>query len=300
MSISGDRIYDELRDAGWRALNAGRLEEARESFARGLARSEELGEPVRTDRARCNLAAVLVELERTDEVKQQLRGMLLKNRDPGTRFLAAYTLSRAYEVEHNTDKALFYARIANRHAHEVGQDDALSSSHNRLGSLLVATSDFAAAEPELRQALALTPERPLGVRRAAALDNLGYCCVVTGRVREGFRALFESVRICRRLGARRLEMHPRISLAYAYLQLDRFDAAQRHAASGLALAEEFEQRAQIKYALFILAEAEKLSGNPLAARHHYLRLQEDYYPDSPQVSDLLLFLDVQSLINIKA
>lgn len=290
-----EALTEELRHA----LNQGRTAEALELAATAVRITRGCGDEDLEARAYCNWAAVSIEHGPSDGVRRELQRILLRSAHPRTRFLAAYSLARAYELLPNPEKALFYAQIANRHAHESGEATLRSSSHTLLAGLLLARSEFAAAKAELSRALELLPDETLNLRRAFVLDNLGYCYVVQGHYRRGFTALFESLRICRRLGARRYEVDARLSLAFAYLQLGRLRATTRHARTSLAICEETGDRPNTKHALFLLGEAEKLSGNPLAARHYFLRLQQEYYPEAPQVPDLLLFLDVQQLINLK-
>jgi tetratricopeptide (TPR) repeat protein len=299
MSERPESTFRRLRERALETVQAGRLREGLAQLEEALAEARGAGEEAEADRALCGRAAVLVELGEGAEVKPELRRILLKRADPESGFLAAYTLARAYDVEGDGEKALFYARIANRQAETSGIGEHLSASHNQIGNLLLTQSDFESALHEFHRALELLPPAR-SVRRAIALDNLGYCHAIRGRFRKAFRHLFESVRTCRALGARAIEASSRLSLAFAYLQCGRYGAAIRHAARSLALAEACEDQMTVKYGLFVLGEAEKMSGNPLAARHHFCRLQRDFYPEAPNVPDLLLLLNVQNLVNIKA
>jgi tetratricopeptide (TPR) repeat protein len=247
----------------------------------------------------------------------------LRNRSPETRFLASHSLSHACHLGGDIDKALFYARLANRHAKASANVGHLITSHCEIGNLLLARSQFDPARSEFEAALALLPPDP-SLRRAITLDFLGYCHATQGRFRKAFRHVFESLRICRRLGeavyrpkdrfalaapslriSPRLggsifEISPRNTLAYAYLQIGRCHRALFHASRSLALCEELGDRASLKHALFLLGEGYKMLGNPVLARRYYQRLQQEYYPEAPGVADLLLVLNVQGMVNIKA
>lgn len=299
MRDAAESACEDLRQAAWEAVQAGRLRQGLELLDRALDVARGQGRQEQVDRVVCNRAAVLVEVGEAEEVKQDLRRILLASADAEITFLAAYTLARAYDVENDAQKALFYARIAHRKAAANGAVELLAPSYNQLGLLLLARSEFEAALEEFRHSLEILPDG-VSLRRATALDNLGYCLVIGGRYRKGFSALIQSVRMARSLGARSQEASSRLSLAFAHLQVGRYVDANRHARRSLALAEACEDRMTVKYGLFVLGEAEKLGGNPLAARRFFCRLQQEFYPEAPNVADILLLLNVQSLVNIKA
>ena len=95
-------------------------------------------------------------------------------------------------------------------------------------------------------------------------------------------------------------MMAHVGLAYGYLEIDRPRRARDHARRGLRLAEEVEIPWQIKNALYLLGESEKLSGNEVMAHRHFSRLQQDFYPEDPVIPDFLMATDVRKLINLMA
>lgn len=299
MTAAASEAYEHYKQEAWSTALAGQLQRSLEILDGALVWLGEHGEDWQIDRTLCNRAAVLVEVGEAESVKADLRRILVKNSDPESCFLAAYTLGRAYEVTKDNAKALFYTRIAHRHAREAERADWLSSTHNLLGNLLLASSKFDEARLEFERALdTLCDENPL--RRALALDNLGYCHVVQGRYRQGFEAHFRALRLLRRAKARALQTVVEVSLCFAYLEIDRYRSAIRHAIAALQLSEETDNLEMRKNSLFLLGEAFKLAGDPLAARAQFARLQEEFYPGAEGVADLLLLLNVKRLINIKA
>ena len=96
------------------------------------------------------------------------------------------------------------------------------------------------------------------------------------------------------------EMFPRLGLSFAYLEIDRPERAVIHARRGLDLAEQAGVQAQMKNALYLLGEAEKLSGNEPEAHLYFTRLQEEFYPQDPVIPDFLMVTDVRKLINLMA
>ncbi len=299
MTAGASEAYEHYKQEAWSAALAGQLQQALAILDGALTWLGEHGENWQVDRTLCNRAAYLVETGETESVKADLRRILVKNSDPESSFLAAYTLGRAYEVAKDGAKALFYTRIAHRYAREAERADWLSSTHNLLGNLLLASSKFDDARKEFEQAIAALPdENPL--RRALALDNLGYCHVVQGRYRQGFEAHFDALRLIRRAGAVAWRPVVEVSLCFAYLEINRYRSAIRHAIAALRMSEEIDNPEMRKNSLFLLGEAFKLAGDPLAARAQFARLQEEFYPGAEGVADLLLLLNVKRLINIKA
>lgn len=299
MSEPAESPCEQLRRQAWEAVQAGHLRQGLTLLdeALGLARRD--GSEEQIDRALLNRAAVVVELGEGAQVRQELRRILLKRASSGTAFLAAYNLARYYETLKDFDKALFYARIAHDHVHRSDDRDWLSSSHNQLGNLFIAVSDFEGAQRELEIALDLVPDRS-NLRRALALDNLGYCHVVQGRHRRGFKAHFEALRIIRRMGAPAWEAVVEVSICFAYLEIGRYRRAIQHGNAALHLAEQTDNREAVRNALFALGEAFKQAGEPLVARRHFVRLQQEFYPGAEGTVDLLLLMNVLRMVNIKA
>jgi tetratricopeptide (TPR) repeat protein len=299
MTQTVQQRLEDLKQNAWTAVLAGSQEEGLGLLDEAVSLAASSGEAQLHDDALCSRASLWIELGRRSEALPVLRRILMQDAHSQNSFRAAYNLSRAYELDKDLEKASFYARIAHRYSLELGDDERQAWSFNQLGNLALAASEFDTALPHLRRALELLPPTPT-VARAMVLDNLGYCRSVLGSHRKGFRDLFASLRLLLRLKARAFEANPRLSLSYAYLQAERPQRAWHHARRALDLADEQDDRENQKYALFLLGEAEKLRGNPLAARYYFHRLQEAFYPESPDVPDLLLFINVQQLVNLKA
>ncbi len=289
--------YEHLRRQGERAVQEGRLEEALGCLEEALELAEGHGDRRLIHLAFCERSAVALELRRETGIKRQLGQILLLNCEPEINHRAAYNLARAHDLAKDFSKALFYARIAYKNAKE-SSPERLALSHNQIGNLLVAESRFAEATEHFEKALALLPPTP-SLRRALALDNVGYCYVIQGRRKRGFRALFQSLRMLGRLGATSFEAGPRGSLSFAYIEVGKYRAAIRHGARALAIAEQAGNQEWVKNCLFLLGEAAKLQGEQFAAYDYFTRLQETYYPEAPQLPQMLLFLDVRKMINLK-
>lgn len=296
--------FDELIAAGRAAVEAGSLEAALESFDRALALARAASSRPLVDRAFCNRSAVAQELagaaaDEAGDAVPELRQILTRNPLSETGYLAAYTLARAYDLRQDRAKAQFYARIAREHATAIGHREWMSHAHNLLGRLFLSQSDFEEAGREFEAALELNPSGP-PAWRAIIEDNLGYCHIVGGRLREGLTLLYRSLRGLRRSGARRYEFHPRLSLSLARLECGDARAALRHGRAALAGAERAGDAEGIKAALYLLGEAAKQGGDVGLARAYYGQLQVRFYPENSSLADLLLAVDAREMVNLKA
>ena len=296
--------FEELIDRGRTEIAAERLEDALATFEAAERLAAGRGDRTAADRAWLNRCAVLTAMQRVDEVGgptlHRMRSILTNDRDPVNARLAAYNIAKVYELTRDYRKGLFYARIALDRSRTLGSDEWLASSHNQLGNLLLAESRFEEARQEYVKALELVPAGGDPVTRAAICDNLGYALAALGEHDRAFGYLYRSLRSLRRLGNRREQVFPHLRLCFTHLEVGRYRDAARHGVRALALAEEFGEPVSIQYALFLLGETAQLSGDPDAARRCFLRLQQSFFPDNPQLPDLLLSVDIRGLVNLKA
>ncbi len=294
-TLSWELIWDQVRHE----VGLGHFQTALELCERAIERAKATGEDTALDRALCNHASILVAQGSGEPVVGRLRKILLSSLVPVNRFLAAYNLSRYHELRRETERGLFYARLALGHAEKTDQQSHVASAQNQIGNLQLIDCHFAEACATYQKALELLSDEPT-TDRALMVANVGYCEVVLGHHREGFRHLFASLRMMRGLGVRVWELMPHLGLSYAYLEIQKIGPARRHAARGLELAEETACKEHIMNALYLLGESEKLHGNELAAYEHFNRLQREYYPEEPFIADFLMTTDIRKLINLMA
>ncbi len=291
--------FEALRKQTRREVNRGNWEVALAVCDRAIAWAEEFGDRDARDQAHCNRSSILVTQGGGEEVITRLRQILLSSSRAEICHQAANNISRFHEMRNENDRGLFYARLSLDHAQRSGQPQSIARSHNQLGLLLMRQSYFEEADDCLSRALdALSPEPSRD--RALLLANLGYCQTITGRTTPGFSNLFSSIRMVRHYGAEVWELGPRLGLSFAYLEIDRPIRASVHARRGLELAEKAGMTWQVKNALYLLGESEKLSGNEFAAHRTFTRLQREFYPDDPVIPDFLMVTDVRKLINLMA
>lgn len=291
--------FEEYKSQWTRLVSLGRLTDAALVVAEAAAWARDHGDQDQVDLCTCVRIATGLELRQDALDVRPLREILVRNAERGNCRLAAYTLARHYELRKEFKKALFYARIARDRSVGLGRDDYEASSHNQIGNALLASSEIAQACREYERALELMPAADTSPR-AGVLHNLGYCRLLQGRLDEGYRLLYESLGILRRLGARRYQISPRLDLSFAHLESGRLRHATRQAQAALALAEEFREPDSIKNALFLLGEAYNLRGEEARAESYFRRLQADFFPHQDYLSSFLLSVDVRNLVNLHA
>lgn len=290
-----DRIREKVR--------LGRMEEAIALSEEALAAARASGDDRDADFALCNHAGLLVSQDRAGEVIPELRRVLMRNADPAIRFLAAYAVSRHHFENRETERGIFYARQAVDQALLEENPEHAASAYNNLANLLVVDSQFAEAAETYRKSLEIldAEDRDDDLTRALMRANLGYCLTILGEVDQAFRVLASSLQAMRRLDCGPWCRFAHLSLSYAFLEAGRYGPARRHARRALALAEQADgARDEVKNALYLLGEAEKLCGDEDAAYDCFYRLQESFYPDEPFVVDVLLATDIRNLINLMA
>lgn len=299
IEMRSSRYFDSLRDEGQSLAERGQLDEALPLLERALSWAREHGDRSQVDLAICNRAAILLMQQRGRDVIRDLRNVLMTSADPLVQHYASYYICVFYEFEKNYAKELFYARIALKHAATIEDDKLIASSHNQIGNALIAMSYFEEAHQAYRDAQRLLPSSE-AISHALILDNLAYCDVIQERYREGFRRLFESLRLLRRSDARKWEGVVRLGLCFAYLSIGKLDAAKRHGECALALAEANKDTTKIKNCYYLLGESEKLAGNREAAYLYFTFLQEAFYPEQPFIVDFLMTTDILQIINLRA
>lgn len=291
--------YEDIRQRARDLADAGDLRGALAVYDLALEEARRLGEADRIDRALCNRMAVAISLGDCIDVRAPLRTVLMRRTSDGSAFLAAYNLSHAYEASKDYKKGLFYAQVARRHAAAAQDPLWLASSYNQQGNCLTGDSHFERAAAAYLEALELLPDEP-SPRRAAITLNLGYCVTTLGREGEGLRLALASLRCFRRFGSRHYCGWAHLDLCHAYALHGRLARAIGHGRRALALAEETGEAGLIKNTLFMLGEAEQQAGDIDAAYDCFSRLQRDFYPDQPQLVELMLAVDLRQMVNLRA
>ena len=56
----------------------------------------------------------------------------------------------------------------------------------------------------------------------------------------------------------------------------------------------------IKLALFLMGSVEKAGGDVQAAYNYFERLQREFYPEVPNLPEMMLVVDARKVVNLRA
>jgi tetratricopeptide (TPR) repeat protein len=311
VSLTGATGPDATRRAAEAARERALVHLGRGEFAPALAIYDEALEHARksgdesfADWIFACRAAAAVEVGASDADLLELKEILLRRTEPGTALKAAYSLAIAFDLRRDVKKALFYARIARRHAEEVGDPVFLASTSNHLGAVLAAASRFEEAAEAFGEALAWHEKESgdVEVRRAQAQDNLGYCLIALDRMEEGLQLVHDALETLRRKGAAGFLVYPLMDLSFGYLKADRYEEARFFGEAAFEKLEEngptADDRSVQKNLLYILGEACHLAGDEEAAGEYFERLAR-HYPDFKNLRTYLQVFDLRNVINLR-
>jgi tetratricopeptide (TPR) repeat protein len=287
-----DRV-EALRQQAVGQFLANDLEQALETFdqALGLADDDEQRELLVI-----NKASTLIALQQAGPEVQQLPQIIMRRRNLRHLYLAAYTLQGKFENERDFKRASLYARIALDAAEEAGEIGWKTQVLIALGNLSVFDSKNEEAIGRYREALELLEVTPANsLRRAAALQNLGYCELLEGDTRAGIDRIHTAIELFIEAGAEGFIPESHIDLCYGYLDLGELDQALHYGELGLARAKDLRQ---IRNAHFLLGEAAYKTGDLDRAEIHFEHLAK-HYPDFPHLKNLLLAIDLRAMVNLK-
>ncbi len=282
-------------------LEKGDFAAALACYDTALASARETADPAFVDWMFVCRAAAAAELGPAESELVELKRILLRSREEQTAFRAAYSAAYIYEQRRDRTRALFYARLAQRHAGTIGDVRLLSSCENQLGNILAADSRFEEAAEAFRSALRRTDsEAPLySVARAQWTDNLGYCLISLDRVPEGLALVHEALDTLEREDARGLTVFPLVDLCFGYLKQNRFAEARWFGEEGLARVAVASDLPAEKNLLYLLGEACHLAGDAAAAQGYFDRLAT-LYPEFKNLRAYLEVFDFRNVINLRS
>ena len=307
-AVEATEGFETLRDRGRDLLAKGSYREAAAVYRQAARLAIAASEGDLADAALCGWGAAETELGNGAKVMPELRRILLGSEVDDNCWLASYTLARAHELEGQIRKALFYARLSHHHSAHADRPGVTGLSHNLLGNLLVAEGRETDAATEYRTALRHAEDSP-PAWIAGAETNLGYCLLVgairskglrRGRMREGLRLIYRSIRTFRREGAVQYSMLPHLDLCFAHLELHRPATARRHGERALALAKKYDDAATIKNSLYLLGHVALMESDSETARQYFGELGGRFYPDQAGLTDVLMSLDLRQVVNLRA
>lgn len=282
-------------------IEAEAFEEALAVADRAMAWAEQAEDRACLDRATANRLGLKIFLGHRDVRAQDLQTIVMRARQPRTRYQAAYDLSLFYLRRERYDRGLFYAKLALDTAARLDDDRYRLAALNRLGNLQLVQCFFEEALETYRRAHDLMT--PMADHQRVHLHaNLGYCYLMLERIDEAFEELISARRMIRRLGLPTLEARTglRLTLCYAFLERDRPRLARKHGLRALAQGEANGDDALIKKALYLLGEAEKKAGDREQAYAYFDRLESLNQPERTGLADLLMAVESHRLVNLKA
>jgi tetratricopeptide (TPR) repeat protein len=246
-------------------------------------------------------AAAAIETGPADDVLVELKRVLLRSASPATAVRAAHSSARVYELRRDFEKALFYNRIARRHAETLGDEVILAHCDNQSGMLLTVDSRFEEAAAVYRRALERTEGREgvSSIFRAVWRDNFGYCLLALDRVPEGLALVHEAFEALEKEGARSHTVYPLLDLCFGYLKCDRHAEARFFGESGLERVPLCGEPAVEKSFLYLLGETCHLAGDDDASRGYFDRLA-NLYPEFKNLRAYLEVFDFRNVINLRS
>ncbi len=283
---------EELRQTGLAKVREGALEESLGFYDEALALADD--ETTR-ELITINKADALIALERNAPEVQELARVIMRRRNPRHVYLAAYSLQYKHRLENNFKRAIFYAEIALRTADEANEPLWRRVVLFELGNIYTLDSQIPNAIESYEQVLALIGEsefREADLAHSWALEGLGYCIMLDGRVEEGLARIHEAVQI---MGEPVGMAEAYVDLCYGYLEIEKLEQARKYGEAALEIASDPRH---IRNAHYLLGEVEYKSGDSDAADYHFSELAR-YYPEFTNLKSLLFAIDLRSMVNLK-
>ena len=284
----------QLCELGLQAMWRGDAAAAIEQYDRaaGVAESDETRELITI-----RMAEALIAARRDGAEIGALPGIVMRHRSPRHVYLAANTLQRHLCEGDQRERAIFYGGIARRAAEELGEPIARVSVLNHLGVTLVADSQFRKAIDVLEEALQvvdlLNDDEQRRSYRAALFANLGGAKVLCGESADGVRIV--------ELALPELEddydrAEAFLDLCFGSMELGENEAAERYGRAALQLA---TVPRQVRNANHLIGEICLRTERYDEADAHF-DVVASFYPDFRNVKQLLVAVDVCSVVNWKA
>lgn len=282
-----------LRQLGLDAMWQGRFDDAvaRYDDALGLAEDDETRELITIGKAEALIAA-----EREGAEITALPAIVMRRRTPRHVYYAAMVLMRRF-TDTDRRRALFYGEIARQATIELGDPFSRATILNNLGIVLTVESRFSVAIETFDEALAALAQvrgRDVEVVRARQLviGGLGGAKVLAGEYEEGVRLL---IGVLPQLENDYYRTEVILDLCFGYLELGRLTEAEYFGIEALELATEGRQ---IRNANHLLGEV-MLRTERYDDADRYFTAVAGFYPQYPNVKELLLSVDLCQVVNWK-
>jgi tetratricopeptide (TPR) repeat protein len=295
--------FSELLQQAQDAFTDGELQQAVEFALSAENHAAENGRQDLADRAFCNRCALLIELDQGSDQIPRLKQVYLRNTDGKTRWMAAYYVAMAYDLDDETEKAASYAERATLLAEQIGDPEMRGRAANLCGNLALRSSYFSKAEASYTKAMGshCGADGYQRIMEAQEKDNMGYVLMCTDRVGEGIRLCEEARSTLESMNADHYLHQTLQDLCYGYLLDAELTRAAECGERALELALENEDALVVKNSLFLLSEVAVRAGDTFRARR-YLRELAAYYPEvgvSEEIVDVFLATDLTQVVNLR-
>jgi tetratricopeptide (TPR) repeat protein len=287
-----DRV-EELRQSALSRVRLGDYEEALGLYDDALAMATD-------DNARelitINKADAMIALERSGPEVHELPRVIMRRSNVRHVYLAAYALQYKYRLENDLKRALFYGQLALRTAEEAQEKSWRRIVLVELGNIYELDSQIPTAIECFQEALLMAEEsrenRDRDLSHAYALENLGYCLLLQGKLEEGLLYVHEALEILHDpIG--RAEAY--VDLCYGYVEQGDYVRARHYGQAALEIAKDSRQ---IRNSHYLLGEACYKAGDTDGASFHFEQLAK-FYPQFRNLKNLLFAIDLRSMVNFK-
>src|SRR5687768_8089510 len=284
---------EELRLKALAAVREGDYQAALDVYdeALGLTSDEDHRELITI-----NKADAMIALERSGPEVLELPRVIMRRRNLRHVYLAAYALQYKYRLENDLKRAMFYGQLALRTAEDASEVSWRRIVLLELGNIYELDSQIATAIEYFEASLAISEDskenRDKDLSHSYALENLGYCLMLDGKVEAGLARVHEALeRMTDPIG--RAEAY--IDLCYGYIESGHFEKATLYGEAALEVAKEPRQ---IRNCHYLLGEARYKIGDSEGADFHFGELAK-FYPQFRNLKNILFALDLRSMVNLK-
>ncbi|MFP5247706.1 MAG: hypothetical protein ACLGH0_13525 [Thermoanaerobaculia bacterium] len=243
-----------------------------------------------------NKADAMIALERTGPEVNELPRVIMRRSNVRHVYLAAYALQYKYRLENDLKRALFYGQLALRTAEEANEPSWRRIVLLELGNIYELDSQIATAIQCFEESLAIAEEsrenRDKDLSHAYAIENLGYCKLLDGKIEDGLAYVHEALELLHDPIGR---AEACVDLCFGYLELGHYQKARFYGEAALDIAKDPRQ---IRNAHYLLGETCYKSGDTDGASRHFDELSK-FYPQFKNLKNLLFAIDLRSMVNLK-
>jgi tetratricopeptide (TPR) repeat protein len=291
--VNNEQHVEELRQRALALVRREKYEDAIALYdeAMLLADGEELRELLTI-----NKADAMIAVERDGAEVRALPGILMRRRNAHHTFYAAYALMFKFRLARDVKRALFYGEIALEVARGMDNPLRVVQALNDLGVLYESDSQFEQAVATFAEAMALTPQIEDAEERrfseSAIRANTSYSMILLGRAEEGVAMLHSVVEDP--AGAPVPLGDCYLGLCFAHLERNELDRADHYGRLGLQHAADPRQT---RNSLYLLGEVAYHRGDFAEAERWFSELAR-FYPNFPNLTQLLLAVDLRGMIHL--